>query len=176
MAFDATFPHLITEQATKRPEAIAIRHKDLGIWQGWTWAQINAEIRYLACGLHAEGLARGMNLAIIGDKRPRLYWGIAAAQSLGAVPVPMYQDAITDEIEYVITNANITYAIVEDQEQVDKLNEIFTANEQLKRVYYDDPRGLKNYKDSFLLAYSQLRQIGKDYNSKNPTFFFRRNK
>ena len=171
MAFDATFPHLITEQATKRPEAIAIRHKDLGIWQGWTWAQINAEIRYLACGLHAEGLARGMNLAIIGDNRPRLYWGIAAAQSLGAVPVPMYQDAITDEIEYVITNANITYAIVEDQEQVDKLNEIFTANEQLKRVYYDDPRGLKNYKDSFLLAYSQLRQIGKDYNSKNPTFF-----
>ena len=139
-------------------------------------AQINAEIRYLACGLHAEGLARGMNLAIIGDNRPRLYWSIAAAQSLGAVPVPMYQDAIADEIEYVIKNANIAYAIVEDQEQVDKLNEIFKANQQLKRVYYDDPRGLKNYKENFLLSYSKLRQIGKDYDSKNPAFFSRRNK
>jgi long-chain acyl-CoA synthetase len=104
----------------------AFREKYLGIWQSWTWAQVNDEVRALACGLAALGFQRGMNLAIIGDNRPRLYWSMLAAQCLGGVPVPLYQDAPAADMAYVLENAEIHYAIVEDQEQVDKLLELQT--------------------------------------------------
>ena len=119
-----TFPALLLQHAWKQGDRTAIREKDLGIWQSWTWAQVANEVRALACGLAAQGFRRGMNLAIIGDNRPRLYWSFAAAQCLGGVPVPMYQDAVAQEMLYVLDNAEIEYAIVEDQEQVDKLLEL----------------------------------------------------
>ena len=85
--------------------------------------QVADEVRALACGLAAQGFKRGMHLAIIGDNRPRLYWSMVAAQALGGVPVPMYQDAPAAEFVYVLNDAEIDFAIVEDQEQVDKLLE-----------------------------------------------------
>ena len=118
-----TFPRLMLEHARVRPSHPATREKDLGIWQTWTWRQVAAEVRALACGLAAQGFQRGMHLAIIGDNRPRLYWSMLAAQSLGGVPVPMYQDAPAAEFVYVLNDAEIAYAIVEDQEQVDKVLE-----------------------------------------------------
>src|SRR2546426_15872 len=112
-----TFPRLLMKHAAERGARPATREKDLGIWQTWTWAQVAAEVRALACGLAAQGFSRGMHLAIIGDNRPRLYWSITAAQALGGVPVPLYQDAPTPEFVYVLNNAEIAYAVVEDQEQ-----------------------------------------------------------
>ena len=91
-----TFPRLLLHHAATRGRHPATREKDLGIWQTWTWAQVEDEVRALACGLAAQGFKRGMNLAIIGDNRPRLYWSMAAAQALGGVPVPLYQDAVAD--------------------------------------------------------------------------------
>ena len=113
----------------------ATREKDLGIWQTWTWAQVAAEVRALACGLAAQGFKRGMHLAIIGDNRPRLYWSMIAAQALGGVPVPMYQDAPAAEFVYVLNDAEIAYAIVEDQEQVDKLLEAQPQVPTLAHIY-----------------------------------------
>ncbi len=168
---DATFPKLILDRARFQPDGIAIREKDLGIWQSWSWSQAKDEIRYLACGLASEGLSQGMNLAIVGDNRPRLYWAMAAAQSLGAVPVPIYQDAIADEVAYILDNAEIGFAIVENQEQVDKLLEITSQVKTLNKIYYDDPRGLKNYREDQLSSYDKLRQVGIEYNQRNPTFF-----
>ncbi len=122
-----TFPRLLLHHAHVRGNAPAVREKDLGIWQTWTWRQVAHEVRALACGLAAQGFKRGMHLAIIGDNRPRLYWAMAAAQALGGVPVPMYQDAPAAEFAFVLNDAEIAYAIVEDQEQVDKVLEVHAA-------------------------------------------------
>ena len=140
-----TFPRLLLHHARARPDHPATREKDLGIWQTWTWRQVADEVRALACGLAAEGFKRGMHLAIVGDNRPRLYWSMIAAQALGGVPVPMYQDAPAAEFVYVLNDAEIDYALVEDQEQVDKLLEARPQVPTLAHVYYDDPRGLRSY-------------------------------
>src|SRR5438128_496708 len=108
---DTTFPRLLAKHATERGERPATREKDLGIWQTWTWSQVAADVRALACGLAAQGFQRGMHLAIIGDNRPRLYWSMTAAQALGGVPVPMYQDAPAAEFVYVLNDAEIAYAV-----------------------------------------------------------------
>jgi long-chain acyl-CoA synthetase len=166
-----TFPALLLHHARLRGEWTAIREKDLGIWQPWSWAQVADEVRALACGLAAQGFRRGMNLAIIGDNRPRLYWSFAAAQSLGGVPVPLYQDSVAQEMLYVLENAEIEYAIVEDQEQVDKLLEILPQYPKLKHIYYDDPRGLRNYRQPQLMAYDRLREIGLEHHRQQPDLF-----
>ena len=166
-----TFPMLLLQHARKQGNRTAIREKDLGIWQSWTWAQVADEVRALACGLAAHGFRRGMNLAIIGDNRPRLYWSFAAAQCLGGVPVPMYQDAVAQEMLFVLDNAEIEYAIVEDQEQVDKLLELLPQYPNLKHVFYDDARGLRHYAQPQLMAYDRLREIGQEYDRQNPGFF-----
>src|ERR1700674_541421 len=130
-----TFPRLLRQHARVRPAHPATREKSLGIWQAWTWADVAAEVRALACGLAAQGFRRGMHLAIIGDNRPRLYWSMIAAQALGGIPVPMYQDAPAAEFVYVLNNAEIAYAVVEDQEQVDKMLEARPQVPTLKHVF-----------------------------------------
>ena len=102
-----TFPRLLLHHARVRPAHPATREKDLGIWQTWTWREVADEVRALACGLAAHGFARGMHLAIVGDNRPRLYWAMIAAQCLGGVPVPLYQDAPAAEMAYVLNDAEI---------------------------------------------------------------------
>jgi long-chain acyl-CoA synthetase len=144
-ASEQTFPRILLQRAQIRPHRPAFREKNLGIWQTWNWAQVAAEVRALACGLAAMGFKRGMNLAIIGDNRPRLYWAMLAAQSLGGVPVPLYQDAPATDMSYVLDNAEIDFAIVEDQEQVDKLFEIKQTLPRISHIIYDDERGMRNY-------------------------------
>ena len=119
-----TFPRLLLDHARLHPYETCMREKDLGIWQAWSWAQVADEVRALALGLNTLGFGRGENLAIIGDNRPQLYWAMAAAQCLGGVPVPLYQDAVAEEMIYILDDADVRVAVVEDQEQVDKLLEI----------------------------------------------------
>jgi long-chain acyl-CoA synthetase len=166
-----TFPRLLLEHARVRPARPAIREKDLGIWQSFTWSEVADEVRALACGLAAQGFGRGMNLAIIGANRPRIYWAVAAAQCLGGVPVPLYQDAVAAELVFVFQNAEIEYAIAEDQEQVDKLLEIMPQCPKLKHIYYDEPRGLRNYGQPELMSYDKLRATGREFDARNPEFF-----
>jgi len=165
-----TFPKLLLQHAKVRGNQPAIREKDLGIWQSWTWAQVRDEVAALAGGLAAMGFRRGDNLAIIGDNRPRLYWAMSAAQALGGVPVPLYQDAPADEIIYVFDNAEIGFAIVEDQEQVDKLLEIKPRAPRLNAIIYDDPRGLRHYQQPFLHAYTDVQARGREYHAAHPDF------
>jgi long-chain acyl-CoA synthetase len=165
----ATFPRLLLTHAAEHGDDPATREKDLGIWQTWTWRQVAAEVRALACGLAAQGFKRGMHLAIIGDNRPRLYWSMTAAQALGGVAVPMYQDAPTAEFVYVLNDAEIVYAMVEDQEQVDKMLEATPQVPSLKHIYYDDPRGLRNYEG--VTSFDRLVEIGREFDRAHPEFF-----
>jgi long-chain acyl-CoA synthetase len=165
-----TFPKLLMRHAQERSDRPAIREKDLGIWQTWTWRQFADEVRALACALAAEGFRRGEHIALIGDNRPRIYAGICAAQCLGGIPVPLYQDAVAAEMTFPIQNAEIAYAIAEDQEQVDKLLEILPQCPSLRRIYYDDPRGLRHYHQPQLMSYDKLLELGREALARDPGF------
>lgn len=164
-----TFPRLLLAHARVRPGHPALREKDLGIWQTWTWAQTAEIVKQLAAGLHALGFKRGQHLAIVGENRPRLYFAMMAVQSLGGVPVPLYQDAIAAELVYVFENAEIEFAVVEDQEQVDKMLEVRAAWPRLRTIVYDDPRGLRHYEQPGLLPYDQVLRRGTEVLAAQPT-------
>ena len=102
-----TFPKLLIQNAKTRGSRVAMRHKDLGIWQSWTWAQMLEEVRAFSVGLEELGLKRGDKFAVIGANRPRLYWAMCAGQALGAVPVPVYADSVADEMAYVLEHAEV---------------------------------------------------------------------
>jgi long-chain acyl-CoA synthetase len=155
-----TFPKLLMHHAQVRAGRPAIREKDLGIWQTWTWREFADEVRSLACGLVADGLKRGSHVALVSDNRPRMYAAMCAVQCLGGVPVPLYQDAVAEEMVFPIQNAEITMVFAEDQEQVDKLLEILPSCPTLARIYYDDPRGLRHYKQPQLRSYDDLLAAG----------------
>ena len=163
-----TFPKLLLHHAKVRGARPAIREKDLGIWQTWTWAQFADEVRALACGLAEQGLKRGGHIALVGDNRPRIYAAMCAAQCLGAVPVPLYQDAVAEEMAFPIQNADIAHAVAEDQEQVDKLLEILPQCPSLAHIYYDDPRGMRHYEQRQLMAYDKLLEIGSALLERDP--------
>jgi long-chain acyl-CoA synthetase len=166
-----TFPQLLLEHAKARPAAAALRVKEYGIWQTTTWQQLADMVRALACGLAEAGLQRGAHLVVIGENRPRLYASMLAAQALGAVPVPLYQDAAGTEYQFPINNADVGFAVVEDQEQVDKLLELRTQCPQLARLWYDDPRGLRNYAEPGLAAVDALLESGRAYDAAHPGWF-----
>ena len=139
-----------------------MRHKNLGIWQTWTWEQMLEEIRAFSVGMAELGLKRGDHFAIIGSNRPRLYWAICAGQALGAVPVPVYADAVAEEMAYVLAHAEVKLAVVEDQEQVDKIvARLRSAAAACRSVIYDEPRGLKDYDHSRLIAFDDVQRLGR---------------
>ena len=166
-----TFPRCLLEQAQRNGEKPAIREKYLGIWQTWTWREVSEEVRALACGLAATGIKRGDKLALIGDNRPRLYWSMSAAQCLGAIPVPMYQDSVADELQFVVEHAEVRFAVAENQEQVDKLLEIKDRCPKLEFIVYCDPRGMRDYSQDFLIDFETLQQSGRDLDATNAAFF-----
>ena len=163
-----TFPKLLMHHAKVRGERPAIREKDLGIWQTWTWHDFAEEVRALASGLAGRGFQRGEHLVIVGDNRPRVYAAMCAAQSLGGIPIALYQDAVATEMAFPIQNAEVRFAFAEDQEQVDKLLEIQPKCPSLERIWYDDPRGLRHYKHEGLEAYDVLLAEGREAYRRDP--------
>ena len=159
------------DHAARRPTAPALREKEFGIWQTLSWSALADLVRALAGGLADAGLKRGEHLVVVGENRPRLYASMLAAQSLGAIPVPLYQDAAAGEFVFPITNAEITLAIVEDQEQVDKMLEVREQCPGLARIWFDDPRGLRNYTEPGLAALDALIANGQAFNAATPGFF-----
>jgi long-chain acyl-CoA synthetase len=166
-----TFPKLLLAHARERPDCPAMREKDYGIWQSWNWAKVAGEVEELAGGLKRLGFRRGDKVAIIGDNRPRLYWAIAATQALGGVPVPFYQDSIADEMARVLEHAEVRWAVVEDQEQVDKLVAVKERCLRLEAVIYGNPRGLRHYEQPYLHSYDRVMEVGRAFTRDNPGFF-----
>ena len=136
-----TFPKLLIRNADIYGARPSMRHKDLGIWQTWTWSQVLDIVRAYALGLHRLGVKRGETIAIVGGNRPKLYWSVMAAQVLGAIPVPVYADAVADELAYVLAHADVRFAAVEDQEQIDKILSVMARLPKLELMVYDEKRG-----------------------------------
>ncbi len=164
----ATFPAWVEHHARQRGARPAMREKDLGIWQTITWKEVAEQAALLANGLAALGVRKGAHVAIIGENRPRLYLAMIAVQYLGGIPVPLYQDAIAAEMLYVLQDAEIAVAIVEDQEQVDKMLEARESCPVLHHIVYDDPRGLRNYHEQGLLSFDDLGERGQTFLSEHP--------
>jgi long-chain acyl-CoA synthetase len=166
-----TFPRLLLRHASERSDAPAMREKEYGIWQSLSWSHLSRMVQQLAGGLHQAGLRRGEHMVVVGANRPRLYATMLAAQSLGAIPVPLYQDAAALECVFPINNAEVRFAFAEDQEQVDKLLEIRDQCPQLEHIYFDDPRGLRKYDEPCLASLDELQAAGKVFVGLHPDFF-----
>jgi long-chain acyl-CoA synthetase len=156
-----TFAKLLRSHAAARGARPAFRHKDFGLWQTWTWAEVYDETRALAVGLIALGLDRGETIAIVGANRPRLYWSMTAAQMIGAVPVPVYADSVADEIAAVLDHCEARVIVAQDQEQVDKILSVRERLPRLRGLLYDEPRGLSDYGDPGLHALEAIMAKGR---------------
>jgi long-chain acyl-CoA synthetase len=167
-----TFPKILLDNAKKYGhDKIAIREKDYGIWQSYSWQDYHDQVRDFALGLASLGFKRGDKMAVIGDNRPHLYWGLAAAQCLGGVPVPLYQDAIENELHYILDHSEAKFVLAEDQEQSDKLLALKKEIPRLEYIFYKDPKGMRNYTESFLMAYSHVQELGRKFRAENPDYF-----
>ncbi|BDT73652.1 long-chain-fatty-acid--CoA ligase FadD15 [Comamonadaceae bacterium OS-4] len=171
MGTHTIFPQLLLQHASQRPQAAAMREKEYGIWQSLSWGDLAVMVEQLAAGLHQAGLQRGDHMVVVGANRPRLYATMLAVQSLGAVPIPLYQDAAAPECVFPINNAEVRFAFAEDQEQVDKLLEVREQCPQLQHIYFDDPRGLRNYDQPGLAGMDELQAAGKAFAAIHPAFF-----
>ncbi len=139
-----------------------MRHKDFGIWQTWTWKQLRDEVAAFSLGLETLGVKADSKVAIVGANRPRLYWTLCAAQALKAIPIPVYSDAVADEMAYVLAHAEAEIAICQDQEQVDKILSISEQLPKLKKIVFDEPRGLRDYDPANLHDFRDVQATGRE--------------
>lgn len=163
-----TFPKLLLNNAARLADKAAVREKEFGIWQAWSWRRMKEEIFAFAAGLDALGFGPGDKLAIIGRNRPRMYWGMTAAQCLRGLPVPVYQDSVVEEMEYVLDHAEVRFVLAEDQEKVDKALEIAERLPGIEQIIYDDGRGLGDYAKDRLHDFAAVQQRGRELLASNP--------
>jgi long-chain acyl-CoA synthetase len=156
-----SLPALLHRNAAEFGNAPAYREKEFGIWQSWSWAETQKEIEALALGLLNLGVNEGDFIAIIGRNRPHLYWSMVAAQMVGAVPVPLYQDAVAEEMAYVLGHCGARFVVASDQEQVDKVLEIRDQLSNFEQMIYLEPRGLRKYDHTHLHQYSHVQDQGR---------------
>ncbi|GAB4537636.1 MAG: long-chain fatty acid--CoA ligase [Anaerolineales bacterium] len=163
-----TLPQFLLEHARQTPDRIALRERNYGIWQAITWKRYLQHVREFALGLVDLGLTPDETIAIIGDNRPE--WVIAelAAQSVGAKSIGIYQDSVVREMVYIFNHADVSFIVVEDQEQVDKILEMWPELKEVRNVIYYDPKGLRNYTEDFLISFQDVEARGRQYDEQHP--------
>lgn len=167
----STLPKLLQRNATEDPKGPGMREKTRGVWQTYSWAAYRDNVRDFALGLAAMGFRRGDKLSVVGDNRPQLYFAQLAAQTLGGVSVPVYQDSIASELVYVLNHAETSVIVAEDQEQVDKALSLKDKLPRLRWIVFDDPRGLSFYDDPILRSFESVLEEGRSFASSNPQFY-----
>lgn len=169
---ELTFPNLLLQNVEKFGDTKdAIREKDYGIWQSYTFSEYLKQVRAFALGLAALGFKRGDKIAIIGDNRPQLYWSMVATQCLGGIPVPLFQDAIENEMHYVLNHSETKFAVAEDQEQTDKLLNLKKRCPHLEYIIYEDPKGMRHYKQPFLMSFTHVQELGNNFDREHSGYF-----
>ncbi len=168
-----TLPKLLVANARKFGDKVALREKEFGIWQTTTWNEFLERVRNFSLGLISLGLRPEDKIAIIGDNRPEWIIAELAAQSAGAISMGVYQDSIADEVQYLVDFADARFVIAEDQEQVDKLLEVWDRLPKVEKIIYYDPRGLRNYTEPFLLYFPEVEEMGESYGRQHPDLFMR---
>ncbi|MGE5635872.1 MAG: AMP-binding protein [Nocardioidaceae bacterium] len=169
-AVSTTFPKLLAGLAEQRPDDVALQEKRYGIWQPITWSEYHARVGRFAQGLATMGFERGEVLAILGDNRPEWLIAELAAQSLGGMSVGLYPQGVLEEVEHVITYADVRFVVAEDQEQVDKLLSLRAAGRlgRVERIVYYDPHGLEQYPRELLVDFDAVERAGAEFETRNP--------
>jgi long-chain acyl-CoA synthetase len=174
METHGTFPRLLERNAQRfGNRKVAMREKEFGIWQEFTWEEYREQVKYFSLGLVTLGLSRGDKVAIIGDNRPEWVWAEIAVQAAGAVPLGIYQDSTLKEVAYVIDHSDASFVIAEDQEQVDKILDMKDRLPKVRFVVYSDPRGMRGYQEPHLLDFREVQNSGRDYERKQPGLYER---
>jgi long-chain acyl-CoA synthetase len=168
---DVTFPRLLARNARAFPDRVALREKEFGIWQSYSWSAYQEHVRDFSLGLVGLGLQRGDKVAIIGDNRPEWVWSEIAAQAAGAASVGIYQDSNLAEVAYVIDHCDATVVVAEDQEQVDKILDMLEKLPKVRHVVYTDPRGLRKYEHPALLSFEAVEEIGRQLAKERPGLY-----
>ncbi len=168
---EQTLPQFLLKQVREHPLDIAMREKEKGIWKQWTWQQYHDGVRDLANGLAALGFEAGDKLAIISDNRPEVYWTMVAVQALRGMPVPLYQDSMSNQLEYVVGHSDAVMVMAENQEQVDKVIDIQDKLPKMRKIIYDDPKGMRHYDDPILTSILEVQAAGRQYAQDYPNFF-----
>ncbi|MBE0604489.1 MAG: AMP-binding protein, partial [Deltaproteobacteria bacterium] len=169
-----TFPRLLERNASLFGDGkIAMREKEFGIWQEYTWGEYREQVKYFSLGLVTLGLSRGDKVAIIGDNRPEWVWAEVAVQAAGAVPLGLYQDSTLKEVAYVIDHSDASFVIAEDQEQVDKILDMKEQLPKVRFVIYSDPRGMRGYQEPHLLDFREVQNSGRDHEKRQPGLYER---
>ncbi len=166
-----TLPQFLYEHAQRTPQKVALRERLYGIWQTMTWREYYEHVKYFALGLVSLGLQPEETIAIIGDNRPEWLIAELSVQAVGAKSVGVYQDSIASEVVYILNHADVTFVVVEDQEQVDKILEIWPQLQGVRKVIYYDPKGLRNYTEEFLMYFPQVEALGREYEVAHPGWF-----
>jgi long-chain acyl-CoA synthetase len=166
-----TLPKLLRRNAERYPRRTGMREKDRGIWQSYNWRACQAHVHDTALGLAAKGFARGDKLSVLGDNRPRLYWAQLATQALGGMSVPLYQDSIASELAFVLSHAEVSVVVAEDQEQVDKILSVRGELPHLRLIVYEDPRGMSAYRDDMLQSFAELEAAGRAFGEQHPDYY-----
>ncbi|NOY98752.1 MAG: long-chain fatty acid--CoA ligase, partial [Chloroflexi bacterium] len=166
-----TFPQFLAEHAKKTPNRIALRERYYGIWQAITWKEYYEHVKYFALGLVSLGLNPEETIAIIGDNRPEWIMSELAAQSVGAKSIGVYQDSVVKEMIYIFNHADVSFIVVEDQEQVDKILVMWDDLKGVRKVIYYDPKGLRNYSEDFLMYFPDVEDLGREYEKEHPGWF-----
>jgi long-chain acyl-CoA synthetase len=173
VAVHDTFPKLLAHNARNWPDEVAMREKEFGIWNAFTWADYHRNVKLMALGMHRLGVGRGDAVAIIGDNRPEWVWGEIAAHALGAMSLGIYQDSIGDEVTYLINYAEARLIVAEDEEQVDKLLDLIDETPSVLKIVYCDARGMRKYSDPRLLDVKDLCRLGETVDAADPELYDR---
>jgi long-chain acyl-CoA synthetase len=167
-----TFPKLLVRNAeTLGDRKVAMREKEFGIWQEFNWKEYHEHVKYFSLGMVSLGLKAGDKVAIIGDNRPEWVWGEVAAQAAGAVPLGLYQDSTLKEVSYIIDHSDASFVLAEDQEQVDKILDMKEQLPKVRYIIYSDPRGMRGYKQPFLLDFKEVENFGRELEQRDPGLF-----
>ena len=169
---DLTIPKLFYEKAIKYGKnRVAMREKEFGIWRPITWHDYIENVKYLALGLISLGLENGDKVSMIGDNRPEGLWAEMATLCAGGVGVWLFQDSLIEEVKYIIDHSDTKFLFGEGQEEVDKAISIFNECPKLEKIIWDDPKGMRNYDQDYLVSLKQLQQLGRELEQQQPHLF-----
>ncbi len=168
---DDTLPKHLYENSLQKPDRVAMRVKDRGIWQSYTWKDCYEKVKYFSLGLVSLGLERGEKVSILGENKPEWYWAELAAQAVGGIAIGIFTDCIPSEVKFYVEHSESKFVVAHDQEQVDKMLEIKDELPLLKRVIYWEPKGLWSYKEALLMSFDEVIELGMEYEKENPGFF-----
>ncbi len=169
---DLTIPKLFSRQCRKYGKnKVAMREKEFGIWIPFTWQDYYDNVKYLSLGMVSLGLKRGDKVAMIGDNRPEGLWAEMAAMCAGGVGVWLFQDCMMDEVKYIIDHSDSKFFVGETQEEADKGISIKDDCPKLQTIIWDDPKGMRNYHQEYLISIRKVQELGKELDKKEPDLF-----